>query len=481
MEILMVSSEAVPYSKSGGLADVTSSLSTALAQLDHDVRLVLPNYKLTDHSTFTEMDLEIEVKLANKVEVVKVLEKSVNKVKIYLIDHKWFNSREGLYGQTSFTPYPDNLLRYTLISKAALELCKALKWAPRIVHAHDWTTGFLPALVKNDNSKFFNKTKTVFTIHNLAYQGEFVRLDTLLADLPFSEGDFIGFGVNKRVNMLKAALEQADLITTVSPTYAKEIQTAKFGNNLDYLLKSRSEHLVGILNGIDIDEWNPETDQLLKHHYSKNDLSNKALLKKELQSKFALEVNEDIALIGMISRIAEQKGFVELCQGTPCLLEQILSDMDVQIVIVGTGDSALEEKLANLAQLHKNLSVNFIFDNEAAHLVEAGSDFFLMPSRYEPCGLNQMYSLRYATLPIAHRTGGLADSIIDVDNSNGTGFLFDEMSSATIYGTIERALKLYYEDKKLLEEVRIRAMEQDFSWEHSAQEYIKSFEKILEG
>jgi len=281
--------------------------------------------------------------------------------------------------------------------------------------------------------------------------------------------------------MLKAALEQADLITTVSPTYAKEIQTAKFGNNLDYLLKSRSEHLVGILNGIDIDEWNPETDQLLKHHYSKNDLSNKALLKKELQSKFALEVNEDIALIGMISRIAEQKGFVELCQGTPCLLEQILSDMDVQIVIVGTGDSALEEKLANLAQLHKNLSVNFIFDNEAAHLVEAGSDFFLMPSRYEPCGLNQMYSLRYATLPIAHRTGGLADSIVDVDNSDGTGFLFDEMSSATIYGTIERALKLYYEDKKLLEEVRIRAMEQDFSWEHSAQEYIKSFEKILEG
>lgn len=475
MKILMVSSEAVPYSKSGGLADVTSSLSKALANLNNDVRLVLPNYLDTDDSFFTKLDFTLEIKIANKDEIVKIKEFKDGPLIVYLVDHPSFSERKGLYGESSYTPYADNLIRYTLVSKASLELCKKLNWKPNVIHAHDWTTGFLPSLIKADNSKFFKDTKSVFTIHNLAYQGEFSRLDALAANLPVEETIFSGSGIDKKVNMMANAIKKADMITTVSPTYAKEIQEAEYGNNLENILTQRKNDLVGILNGIDTDEWNPETDQYLDIHFSKENLSNKQLLKKAVQQQFNLKVDSSVAVIGMISRIAEQKGFVELTEGSPSPLEQILHDFNVQIVIIGTGDKHLEEKIASLAQLNNNLSANFIFDNKAAHLVEAGSDFFLMPSRYEPCGLNQMYSLRYGTIPIARRTGGLADSIIDVSEPGGTGFLFDKLSGAEIYATIRRALNMYEKEADKLLAVRQRGMAFDFSWTNSAREYLEAY------
>ncbi|MDD3822688.1 MAG: glycogen synthase [Sphaerochaetaceae bacterium] len=481
MRILMVSSEAVPFSKSGGLADVATSLSMALAGLGNDVRLILPCYGSTDDSAFTEMPVRLELPISSRSETVGYLQKQHSGITVYLVTHPSFTTRKGIYGDTSFAPYADNLLRYTLLSKAALALCKEIGWIPDILHGHDWTAGFLPALAKDDPQKTFAHTKTVFTIHNLAYQGEFSRCDLLLADIPVSAKMLAGSGLHKKANMMKAALESADIITTVSPTYAKEIQGEEQGCGLDALLRSRSAVLTGILNGIDTDEWSPEKDALLDVHYSSADLSGKAVLKNRLQKRFSLPIDDSVPVIGMISRIAEQKGFVELCQGSPCTLEQIVTDLPVQLVIIGTGDKAIEEKLTTLAELHPNLSVNLIFSNEAAHLVEAGSDFFLMPSRYEPCGLNQMYSLRYGTIPIARRTGGLADSIVDIGSPEGTGILFDSMTGVAIHDAVRQAVDLYYGDTQLVSAIRKRGMAVDFTWMNSAEAYMHVYSKIHKG
>jgi len=481
MRILMVSSEAVPFSKSGGLADVASSLSVALVALGHDVRLILPAYGSTDDATCVALPHRAELTLGESREQIRWKHTEYQRVQVYLVDHPWFSERKGIYGKTSFTPYPDNLLRYTLFSRASLELCDALDWTPDIVHCHDWTVGYVPILMHTHPSDRFKKTKTVFTIHNLAYQGDFPRMDLLLTGLPVSDTLFSGNGLTKRTNMLKAGLESADKLTTVSPTYAMEVQTEEQGCGLEDLLRRRADDLVGILNGIDTDEWNPETDRLLEAHFTEFDLTNKWTLKEEMQRRFNLPVDASIPVISMISRIADQKGFVELCQGSPCALEQMVTDLPVQVLIIGTGDKAIEEKLTTLDQLHENLSVNLIFSNEAAHLVEAGSDFFLMPSRYEPCGLNQMYSLRYGTIPIARKTGGLADSIIDASEADGTGILFEEMSGSAIYSAVQRAVNLYTSDKETISSIRKRGMAVDFSWINSAEEYMKVYKSIHKG
>lgn len=471
MKILMVTSEAVPFSKSGGLADVATSLSVALASLGNDVRLILPNYYSTDDSEFTLSPYRIGIPS------VEIREREFNNVTVYLVDHPLYTTRKGIYGENNNHPYADNLRRYTLLSKVALELCKEIDWIADILHGHDWTAGFLAHLAQSDPSKRFKHSKTVFTIHNLAYQGEFPRIDFLLADVPYKEAFFSKTGVKKKVNMLKSGIETYDMITTVSPTYAQEIQSEEHGCNLDLILRRRSSDIVGILNGIDTQEWDPQNDPLLPFSYSADNLEGKWRIKKALQKRFNLAVEPDTLLIGMISRIVEQKGFVELLQGSPSPLEQILSDYPIQIVIVGTGESSLEKKLVTLAELFDNLSVNLIFSNEAAHLVEAGSDFFLMPSRYEPCGLNQMYSLRYGTIPIARRTGGLSDSIVDIGSEEGTGILFDEMSGSKIYEAIGRAVELYARGAEPITSIRKRGMRVDFSWLNSAQLYMEVYKQ----
>ena len=475
----MVSSEAVPFSKSGGLADVASSLSIALSALDNDVRLVIPGYGSTDDSLFTSLPHMAEIPIGGKTERVRFKQLEDQGITVYLVDHPWFSGRKGIYGKTSYTPYGDNLLRFTLFSKAALALCKALDWIPEIVHGHDWTTGFLPSLTKSE--KAFQNSIVVFTIHNLAYQGVFPRLDLLLSAMPIDQTLLEGKGTDQRTNMLKAAIENADILTTVSPTYAKEIQEVEQGCNLNTLLHSRADRLFGILNGIDTVEWDPSGDRLLDTHFSIEDLSGKAVLKEKMQKRFGLPLKKDVPVISMISRIADQKGFVELLQGMPCALEQIVTDFSVQILIIGTGEKTLEDKLMALAELHDNLSVNLIFSNEAAHLVEAGSDFFLMPSRYEPCGLNQMYSLRYGTIPIARQTGGLTDSVIDIDEGEGTGFLFKTMSGTAIYEAVERAITLYASDPATISSIRKRGMAVDFSWRNSAEEYMTVYRYVKEG
>ncbi|MDD3930151.1 MAG: glycogen/starch synthase, partial [Sphaerochaeta sp.] len=436
-----------------------------------------------ESSSFTELPVTLELPLLGGEELVTFSETTLNKVTYYFLRHPYFTARKGIYGDTSFTPYCDNLRRFALLNKAALALCKALDWKPDVIHCHDWTTGFVPYLLKTEQDPFFGKTRSMMTIHNLAYQGEFSRLELLGTDIMPEERMFSGERANKRTNMLKTGLEFADLLTTVSPTYAKEIQTQEFGCHLEGLLSERNDQLNGIINGIDHEEWNPETDAFLTHHFSAENLDGKELTKAEIQAEFSLEVDASIPLFAMISRLAEQKGFMELLEGSPCALERMLTEQRMQMIIVGTGDHTLEKKLVEIGKNHPNLSVNILFSNRAAHLLEAGADFFLMPSRYEPCGLNQLYSLRYGTLPVARRTGGLADSIIDLDENQeeGTGILFEQMSGHGILEAVERSLAWYRKGQKSMNEIRTRCMQWDSTWQRSAHSYLALYESSIRG
>ena len=473
MKICMVSSESVPFSKSGGLADVVGALSTALAALGDDIRVILPLYGSVEASAFKKLDITVPVSLLGKREEVTFRQATLDKVVYYFVDHCFYTERGGIYGDTSHAPYDDNLVRYTLLNKAAMALVKALEWKPDVMHCHDWTTGFIPYLMKTSGDDFWSSTKSVMTIHNLAYQGEFSRLDLLGCDIEPDARLFGGPAPSKRTNMLKSGLEFGDLLSTVSPTYAKEIQSAEYGCGLDALLRQRSPDLVGIINGIDYEEWNPQSDGFMEYHFSADDLRGKIRTKAQIQEYFSLKVDPSIPLFSMISRLASQKGFVELLEGSPSALEQMLDDHPMQMIVIGTGDAHIERQLIELGRRHPNLSVNILFSNKLAHLVEAGSDFFLMPSRYEPCGLNQLYSLRYGTIPVARRTGGLNDSIIDLDENNtqGTGILFDQLTGHGILEAVGRAIAWWEKGEDIIRTIQQRAMQWDSSWHHSATLY----------
>ena len=483
MKILMVSSESVPFSKSGGLADVVGALSTALCDLQAEVHVLLPCYGSVDTSDFVDSKLSLVLDLLGKQETVTFMEKELDGVLYHFVCHPMFNARMGIYGDTSFTPYQDNLERYSLLNKAALPLCKKLNWKPDVIHCHDWTCGFVPYLLKSDTSSFFAGTKSVITIHNLAFQGEYSRLQLLNTSIQAEGRMFHGSAPVKRTNMLKTGLEFADAITTVSPTYAQEIQSEEYGCNLEKLLTRRSDVLTGIINGIDYQEWNPETDKFIEQHFSAEDTSGKVHTKASIQKEFGLAVDASIPLFSMISRLADQKGFVELLSGSPCALEKMVRDRPMQMIIIGTGEKGLEDKLIELGKRYDNLSVNILFSNRAAHRIEAGSDFFLMPSKYEPCGLNQLYSLRYGTIPVARKTGGLADSIIDLDGSpkTGTGILFSSMTADAILEATDRALVWWNKGGEIVSEIRKRCMQWDSTWIRSARSYLSIYEKNTEG
>ena len=475
MNVLMVSSETVPFSKSGGLADVIGALSFALAKTGTNVKVFMPMYSFIDKKGFKKgVSFSFDM-LGEHVEVSTV-SKSVQNVEFVGLVHPYFTDRKGIYGDTSFSPYPDNAERFSLFSLSVLPYLKASGFDADIIHCHDWTTGLVPYIVKIKEKKI----KTVYTIHNLAYQGEASRYDVLLSGLPLSDELFSGSGLTSRFNMMKAGISFADKITTVSPTYAKEITTKEQGCNLEWLLKEREKDLSGIINGIDYKEWNPEKDKFFSLGFSAKNLKNKRLLKEEVLKEFSLR-NPDLPLISMISRLADQKGFQELLSGSPSLLEMMLEKKDANYIIIGTGDKRFEDKLVELDEKYDNLSVRIIFSNEVAHRVEGGSDFFLMPSRYEPCGLNQMYSLHYGTLPIAHETGGLKDTIVDItsDKVYGQGFLFKEMNPEEMEKAVERAISFYSSaPPQEIEEARKRGMREDFTWVKSANLYNDLYNSI---
>lgn len=464
----MSTSECFPFSKTGGLADVVPALSEALLKIGIRADVFMPFYSFIDRSEFSKvMDLRFET--LGTLEKCAVYECERNKVRYFALEHPYFSERSGIYGESSFLPYRDNLLRYGVFSKATALFSANGPEQYSIVHLHDWTTSLVPLFLKTIKSR----AKTVFTIHNLAYQGVFSPLDAISIGTPLNRN----YILDGKINLLKGAILESDYVTTVSPTYAKEIQTEELGCSLDKYLRERKDSLAGIINGIDLDVWNPETDPMIYKNYSVEELDDKKKNKKALQKDLGLEKRDDIPLIGMISRLASQKGFEELLfEKKPSALERLLKRGDVQFAIIGSGDERYEKELISLETKYSNLKVIIGYSVKSSHRIEAASDFFLMPSIYEPCGLNQLYSERYGTLPIAHRTGGLKDTIIDADeNSNSlTGFLFDEVTSDEIVKKTERAINFYKERERMKRAIK-NAMSSDFSWNNSALEYKKIY------
>ncbi len=480
MKILFCASEVSPFAKTGGLADVAGSLPGSLQKLGCDVRIFMPLYRGVRNAAGS-----IELLAGDIIVPVGVHDYHVHiwegrtetGIPIYFLEKEEFYDRSYLYGSPVRGDYEDNPERFIVFSRAVRQLCLALDWYPSTFHLHDWQTGLIAAYFQLNwryDSNFL-RSGTVFTIHNIAYQGLFPPEIFGLTQLPPSAFSIAGMEFWGQCSFLKAGLVYSDFLTTVSPRYSREIQTPEFGFGLEGLLKERRESLAGILNGIDTNVWNPETDPLIPANYSSEDLSGKKMCKSVLCKELNFPPDSlDLPLLGMIGRLATQKGFD--------LLEKILPDLmklPVNLVILGTGDSSIEENLKETALLFPDkLKVLFEFDEKLAHLIEAGADIFLMPSRYEPCGLNQMYSLRYATIPVVHATGGLDDSVIDVlkEPDSGTGFKFYKYEPQSFLDSVKSAIQMF-NNKEIWMEIQMRAMAQDFSWDRSAREYIKVYEK----
>lgn len=474
MRILMVTSEATPFAKSGGLADAVSALSRALGRLGHDVRIVMPRYASVPSDGLERHTTGLTAAMGYGPVGAGLLEGSLpdSDVPVYFIEHDAFFGRDGIYGNKAEPDFADNPLRFSFLSRIAFRLCEYLDWRPDVFHAHDWPGGLVPAYLTHAEPGFRGAI-SVLTIHNLGYQGVYPKAHFPFFGLPWDLFHGAGFEYYDAINMLKAGITGADRLSTVSPTYSREIQTPDLGHGLDGLLRHRSASLVGILNGVDSSEWDPATDRLLPARYSPADMAGKAACKEAVQKEFGLPVSADKPLIGMVSRLTDQKGVGELFGPTYGSAARICHDMDLQFVVQGTGEPWCELELGVLSANIPNFKAKIGYSERVAHLIEAGADFFMMPSRYEPCGLNQMYSLRYGTLPIAHRTGGLADTIsnFDQDNGAGTGFLFDLMTPRAIYDTAGWAVWAWYNRPDQIRAMRERAMKQDFSWDASALEY----------
>ena len=482
MRILLATSELHPYSKTGGLADMVGALGKFLGKAGHQVGVVTPLYRgLRDRfPAIKPFDYSLDVPLGHKRAGASIwtLEPSP-KVTVYFVDHGAYFDRPGIYGENNIE-YPDNAERYTFFAKAVAHLARYLPWKPELVHVHDWQTGLVPLIMIHQKvvDGWLRVPRTCLTIHNLGYQGVFPRSAFDLTNLPpeyFHPG---GAEFYTLINFLKAGLVYSDLLTTVSPRYAREITTELFGASLDGVLRLRQDALVGILNGVDYEEWNTSQNPHLKHPYTIENLKGKRLNKLELQKEMGLPEDAGLPLFATIGRLADQKG-VRLLLGA--LAEMLASDM--QFVLLGSGDPEYERAIQDLAkQYPTKLSVRIGFDHGLSHRIEAGADFFVMPSLYEPCGLNQMYSLRYGTIPIVRITGGLDDSVVDVseDEDVANGIKFGEFSVRALAKAIRKALVLYREPR-LLEFYRQNAMRADFSWERTAQEYVRAYERTIAG
>jgi starch synthase len=473
MELLFVSSEVAPWSKTGGLGDVGGALPRALAARGHEVTVVCPRYGGLDPAAHGfELD---EGALRIRGEAVGLWTRRGHP-EVNLVEHgRFFGSRRGLYGAGD-ADYPDNAERFALLTRAALALPGARRRRVRIVHANDWQTGLAAFLLRHEHGQdpALAGARTVFTIHNLAYQGVFPKQVVPFLGLPWDVFRYEAMEFHDQLNFMKAGLTFSDVLTTVSPTYAREILTPDGGAGLHAVLRQRRAHLHGILNGIDVAEWDPARDPHLPAHYSPRDLSGKAACKAALQRELGLPQRPDVLLLGMVSRLADQKG-VDLVVAA---LQELLA-REVQLAVLGSGSHAYEDAFRRAAaERPDRLGARIAFDEGLAHRIEAGADAFLMPSRYEPCGLNQMYSLRYGTLPVVRAVGGLEDTVEDFDGwRRGTGFKFREYSPHALLLAVRRALDTY-RDRRAWEGLVLRGMAQDFSWDRSARAYEALYQAL---
>jgi starch synthase len=488
LNILFVSSEVDPFAKTGGLADVSGALPQTIRALDHEIRVIMPRYgsinerKSRLHQMIRLNDIAIPVGSKTYHATVKssFIQNNQVKVQVYFIDNADLFGRTGLYVHPETKKdYHDNDERFIFFDKAVLELLKRLGWQPDIIHCNDWQTGLIPAYLKTvyKNDPFYAETRTVYTVHNMAYQGVFPKSSFAKTGLPpalLSEEGIEAFG---NLNLMKSGLVFADAITTVSEKYAEEIRSSEeYGCGLQEIVKRRKGDVSGIVNGIDYNVWDPSVDSMITHRYDARSLDLKVENKKALLREMRLPFEERTPLLGIISRLADQKGFD--------LIGEVLDDimaLGVQLVVLGTGEKRYHELFEKAHRKHPTqVAVALTFNNELAHRIEAGSDMFLMPSRYEPCGLNQLYSLRYGTVPIVRATGGLEDTIDDYSPSTGegTGFKFKKYDSHEMLHTIRRAVHAFA-DAPAWRKLMRNGMAKDFSWETSARKYIQLYRNLV--
>jgi starch synthase len=467
----MIASEAAPYSKTGGLADVSTALSRALGRLGHDVTLVTPRYR---GIIAGERRYSVRAFVGSQWLDADLYEETLGPgARILFVDCPPLYDRAGLYLEQQ-TDYPDNPARFGFLSIAALEWAAMQPEPPMIIHAHDWQAGLAPIYARR-----FGGIPVVFTIHNIAYQGVFDKGWIPLLGLPWNDFTVAGVEFWDRLSFLKAGMNLSDAVTTVSPTYAMEIQRPEYGHGLEGVIAARRHVLTGILNGIDVNEWNPLTDRFLPAPFDAVDLGGKRAAKKALLEAFALPSDAAAMarpVIGMVSRLVEQKGLDLIAAAAPQLLT-----LDATFTIVGTGEARYERMWRDLASAAPSRIAGYIgFDERHAHLVEGGADMFLMPSRFEPCGLNQMYSMRYGTVPIARAVGGLVDTVrpYDAGTGEGTGFLFSNYHPAAMLDAVGRALETF-KHTDLWTRLQVNGMTRDFSWDRSAREYASVYKGVM--
>ena len=477
MKILFAASESVPFVKTGGLADVVGALAPVLAKEGHDVRVIIPLFSAIPQEWQKQMshvtDFEVQLGWRKQYCGIEMLKK--DGVTWYFMDNKYYFGRPYIYGMGG-----DEYERFGFFCRAILNMLPLIDFQPEVIHAHDWQSGMVPALLKIQYAHlpFYTKIKTIYTIHNLQYQGIFgIRevQDVLgLGDSLWTNDKLECYGC---ANFMKAALVYSDLITTVSPSYSEEIQTAYYGERLDGLLRARKNDLFGVLNGIDMVDYNPETDERIAADYSVNDLSGKAICKKALQESLGLDVNPNVPVIGMVGRLSNQKGLD--------LVDYVIADImrqNVQLVVLGMGEGRYFNLFSWAEGEYKGrVAARFTMDHALAHQIYAGTDMFLMPSQFEPCGLSQMIAMRYGTIPIVRETGGLRDTVLSYNETtgNGNGFTFFNYNAHDMLHTIERAVDYYRNKPEIWRMLQERGMNGDYSWTHSAGEYLKLYERLF--
>lgn len=480
--ILMLSPEVAPFKKVGGLADVVGALSKSLAARGHDVRILMPRYsELRDFDGAEPLERPLIVRLGGHEAYGRLWRKALpgSEVSCYFIEHNQYFGAPGVYvGPTGNED--DNGQRFTYLSRAAIDFCEQTDWIPDVVHCHDWACGLTPVYLNTTEAERpMGRVASVFTIHNLEHHGWFHRSLLGFSGLPESVFRSDGLESMGELNMLKGGLYHATKITTVSPTYAGEVQTPDGGSGLNALLRFRSSDLVGVLNGVDLDEWNPQSDPHIPQPFNAADMSGKAAAKAALQKAYGLEVDPGIPLFTVVSRLAHQKGLDLLA----AIADRLMADMRIQIAVLGTGEPSLEQAFHALTARYPGRFGSYIgFNNELAHLTIAGADGFLMPSRFEPCGLGQMYAMIYGTVPVVRATGGLIDTVEQYDEGRGTGtgFVFHHPTVEALYYAIGWACATYYDRPKAFKQLRQNGMAGDYSWQASAQKYEAIYNWALE-
>jgi starch synthase len=483
MKIAMIASEAVPFAKTGGLADVAGALPQALKSLGHEVIVVMPKYVSidTERHGIEPFLSPLGVWMGDTEEWCAVHKTETSGVPVYFVESDRHFGRDGLYHDADFNDFQDNPRRFAFLARSALQLCRDMSFRANIVHAHDWQAALAPAYLKiwHWDDPVLGSAASVLTIHNIGYQGKYGAEHYVYTGLQWGNLTPDKFEDHGGINFLKGGIHYADIVNTVSPTYAQETLMPEHAWGLAPYLNDKGDRYLGILNGVDYGEWSPERDTLIPANYSAREMAGKAICKKELQRRFSLAVDETVPIIGVVSRLVHQKGLDLLAK----VIEGVVNEIVVQVVLLGSGDKELENIYGGLpARYPGRIGTHIGYSNELAHWIEAGADFFAMPSLYEPCGLNQIYSLRYGTLPIVRATGGLDDTVEQYDEGTGagTGFKFWDPTPSALFNTIGWAVSTYFDRKHHMNSMISRAMSRRFSWQDSARNYVKAYSRAIE-